>query len=625
MRRLQLFLLLTLPWLLCEPRILAQETTVLDNNAVVQMVRWHLKDAEIIAAIAGNQTNFELSAATIKDLKSRGISEPVIDAMFTAAKKSAESPAPKSMNLKAKPVPATLTSAAEGTHPSAAPQTTPVPQATVTPQPAAIIPAHSPARLDAAIHTNATPLTLPPLDTMCPKDNDGKTPSRTITLYFPSGTSDPTTVNDSGSTCFVVQGFNNIVYTSTFALTETAPSDTAFADLQDAISKVTALSFANVDATSQKKSQDKASTNKSLLAPSCPAGLPAAITTAQGAATQFGNALAAIDPGKDASGKVNLVDVATTVGKWQAVPPAYRQFEAAVSQLIAVLQQPDVDVCSDEWLSAAENIVLEVYSSSPSGARNEFAIRQRLVDSDHTVRFTSRLHSTSSYTLTMTANNPQGTVANGTVTFELAAGHKILSTSGGFLVTWVPNPSYASVTAPNGTTATQNVLAVNNPTGPTVGLVALVDVYLPNIHFGQHKIPLNGRGWGLAFSAGPSYNVSNGKADTTKFGLFAGPSIHIRNQFFVTPGFNLGQYSALPQGFTQAGQVIPPNSGTPTGISRWTTRFALAFTYKIKDFGQSTTPSQVSGNQGSNPGNGAPASNPSPTPTPAKKKPGGGS
>jgi hypothetical protein len=622
MRRLQFCLLLIFPWLLYVPRISAQETTPLDNNAVVQMVKWHLTDAEIIADMGRNQTNFDLSAATIKDLKGSGVSEAVIDAMFTAAKKSAESAAvaaPKRTALKDKPVSGTPTPPSEGTHAPA--QLTPAPQAAVTPQPAVVIPAHSPDRLAKAIHTTATSLTLPPIDPSCPPDNNGKIPSHKMTLYFSSGTSDPSTVDDSGSTCFVVQGFNNILYTSSFALTETAPSDTAFADLQDAITKVTALSFGNVDATSQQKSQQKAQINKSLPA-TCPANLPATITTAQDAATQFGNALAAIDPGKDANGKVNLIDVATTVAKWQAVPPAYRQFEAAVSQLIAVLQQPDVDVCSNEWLSAAENIVLEVYSS-PSGAQNEFASLQRLVDSDHNVRFTSRVHSTSSYTLTVTANSPQGTVANGSVTFSLAAGRKILSTSGGFLVTWVPNPSYASVTAPNGTTATQNVLAVNNPTGPTVGLVALVDVYLPNIHFGQHKLPLNGRGWGLAFSAGPSYNVSNGKADTTKFGLFAGPSLHIRSQFFLTPGFNLAQYSALPQGFTQAGQVIPPNSGTPTGIPRWTTRFALAFTYKIKDFGQSTTPSQVSGNQGGNPPNAAPAA--TPAPTPAKKKTGGGS
>jgi hypothetical protein len=195
-------------------------------------------------------------------------------------------------------------------------------------------------------------------------------------------------------------------------------------------------------------------------------------------------------------------------------------------------------------------------------------------------------------------------------------------------VTYVPNPSYASVTAPNGTTATQNELAVNNPTGPTIGLLALVDVYLPNIEGHKFHIPLNGSAWGLAFSAGPSYNVSNGKADTTKFGLFAGPSLHIRNQFFLTPGFNLGQYSAFPQGFTQPGQVIPPNTGTPTGVPRWTTRFAFALTYKIKDFGQSTTANQVAaGSQAGNQTNPAPAPTPSPTPTPTppkKKKTGGG-
>jgi len=112
---------------------------------------------------------------------------------------------------------------------------------------------------------------------------------------------------------------------------------------------------------------------------------------------------------------------------------------------------------------------------------------------------------------------------------------------------------------------------------------------------------LNGRTYGLAISAGPTYGLTNGKSDASRIGFFGGISVHIWNQFFLTPGINVGQFSDFPQGYTKAGQVIPPNTGTPQGVNRITTRFAFGITYKIKDFGSATTKSHADSAASANP------------------------
>jgi hypothetical protein len=441
---------------------------------------------------------------------------------------------------------------------------------------------------------HTTTACVPAYHVPCPLANNGKSPSKTISLYFISGTSDPTRVDDSGVVCFEVHDFNDILYTASFQVTETVPTGSALDYLQDAIKTVTGFSFGGSTTNTTAATAKNAAAAKKGITPSpsslqCPAELISAITTAQGAAAQFGTALSEIDPGKNASGKINLVDWRTTTFKWQPIPGIYRQFEAAVSQVIADLQLENVDVCTDDVKAGAEAVVVDTYLP----ARATYLSLASHVASDHVVRMTSQVHSTNSYTVAVQANFPSGDVNGGSKTFSLAAGRKILSSSGGFLITGVPSTSYSSVTAPSGmktpAPATQNVLAVSNPSGPSLGLTALLNVYLPNIG----KLPLNGHNWGLAMAAGPTYNLSNGKADTSKFGLFAGMSLHLRGQLFLTPGVNLGEYSSWPVGFSQAGQVIPANVGTPTGITRWTTRFAFTITYKIKDFGQSTTPTPV--------------------------------
>jgi len=77
--------------------------------------------------------------------------------------------------------------------------------------------------------------------------------------------------------------------------------------------------------------------------------------------------------------------------------------------------------------------------------------------------------------------------------------------------------------------------------------------------------------------------VANGKADTSKFGVFLGGSMHLWQRLFVTTGVHFGEFADFPQGFNRAGDPIPTNAGTPTGVKRWTGRFALSITFKGKD------------------------------------------
>jgi hypothetical protein len=174
-----------------------------------------------------------------------------------------------------------------------------------------------------------------------------------------------------------------------------------------------------------------------------------------------------------------------------------------------------------------------------------------------------------------------------------------LSSSAGFLLTTLPARSYSSATAPNPSdpTETQNVLKVDYGSGIRPALAVLLTGNLPQV---------NKRNYGLGVSAGPVFDIANGKADTSRFGFFGGISLRLTPWIFLTPGVHVGEFADFPPGFTHAGQVIPPNTGTPTGTKRYTARFAFALTFKLKDLGASTTTDQTKG-QGNQPTASAPA------------------
>jgi hypothetical protein len=169
------------------------------------------------------------------------------------------------------------------------------------------------------------------------------------------------------------------------------------------------------------------------------------------------------------------------------------------------------------------------------------------------------------------------------LTLKVAAGYHLISASAGFLVTQVPARSYSSRTAPDpaNLTSTQNVLGVDYRAGMRPALTALLHYNLPFIRQSRFS---------LALSAGPVYDISGGKADTSKFGFFGGVSARFSQWLYITPGFHIGEFADFPQGFTRAGQVIPNNTGAPVPVKRYTTRFAFAVTFKVKDLGAATPP-----------------------------------
>jgi hypothetical protein len=91
--RLTESLLLVAVLLVCSSLLATDQTTTLDNDAIVQMVKWHLTPAEINAAIKRNQTNFDLSPSTVKSLTANGVSSEVLRYMFDATISGLKAPA----------------------------------------------------------------------------------------------------------------------------------------------------------------------------------------------------------------------------------------------------------------------------------------------------------------------------------------------------------------------------------------------------------------------------------------------------------------------------------------------------------------------------------------------------
>src|ERR1019366_1007111 len=168
--RLMSSLVVVVTLLSCASLLADDQPTVLDNDSIVQMVEWHIKEAAIVAAIGRNQTNFGLSPSTIKLLQASGVSGAVIDSMFAATKKASKASASAIMPSAAgiKPNPGAANPGAA--NPGAATST--------------VIPAHTPQRLAEASGASAVTPAIVPFHMPCPLARNGKFPKRTISLYF---------------------------------------------------------------------------------------------------------------------------------------------------------------------------------------------------------------------------------------------------------------------------------------------------------------------------------------------------------------------------------------------------------------------------------------------------------
>jgi hypothetical protein len=165
---------------------------------------------------------------------------------------------------------------------------------------------------------------------------------------------------------------------------------------------------------------------------------------------------------------------------------------------------------------------------------------------------------------------------DGTFTITIGQTANVVTLSLGPLFSAVQNRTYSAVTVPNSdSSGTNTVLGVQGKSLST-SIAALVNLRLP--------VPkLSGEKFGLDIAAGPVLRLNPGSG-TSPAGFFGGISLRFYRYLFITPGFHVAQFADFPQGFSQAGQKIPPNFGTLTPVTRTTVKFGLAITFQTKDF-----------------------------------------
>ena len=290
---------------------------------------------------------------------------------------------------------------------------------------------------------------------------------------------------------------------------------------------------------------------------------------------------------KDGNGKVIYVPVGTTNKAIAAVTDAYNAFEKSVQDLQTALKDDSNLACDNSLLTTAIGIVLDDY---PKTKKDYQALLERTSRPDE--RHLERpLDPYSSADLVITPSYAGTALTARTVHFD--ASFPILSSSAGFLLTELQARAYSSATAPdpNDPTKTQNVLKVDEGSGIRPALTVLLTGNMPQV---------NRHNFGLGVSAGPVFDISNGKADTSRLGFFGGLSLRVTPWIMLTPGVHVGEYADFPQGFTHPGQLIPANTGTPAATKRYTARFAFAITWKLKDLGSSTGQGQGQQSQSGN-------------------------
>ena len=171
-----------------------------------------------------------------------------------------------------------------------------------------------------------------------------------------------------------------------------------------------------------------------------------------------------------------------------------------------------------------------------------------------------------------------------------------ITTSGGFLITEMPAPTYTRQNVPNSMNA---VLVVNN-TGPVrTAFTALINVKLP-LPWKLSKIcPDDDSVFGCDIAVGPAFQLSSTQ-QATRIGLFAGVGFHLWRYLYITPGAHIGQYDDFPAGFTAAGQPIPASfTGNLQPTTKTTVRFALALSFKGWDLLHKNAASQGTTKNGS--------------------------
>jgi hypothetical protein len=537
---------------------------------VVNLVNAGVPAEQIVETIRRTPSDFNLTLEMIDNLRKAGFPTTVLDAMIKARRTGVvgpftaptpqPNPPPTPQPDPGAPLPPTNINPAPGATPAATPSTVTPPVANVT-----RVSAADAQRLQSARIPIRAPF-IPPAkkpDPTCSSVAPGKKVHQ-VDLDYDTGSSSHSHLEDTGLYCFALRNANAL-YDWTVVVNVSEPTGNPFDLLNDAIRTLKGL------ATGASDTAAKAAAKPPTPAPAnCPSADD--IKAVAQKAESLRGMLAGMVPGKGSDGKVAYIPVAETRKRWEEIPNAFNAFEEAVRQLQRKLPANPNDPCDPDLLAQAESIILDDY---PAVRKQYEELANRLSRPD-VFYYARRLEATSSADLVATPS--YAGVADGSKTFHFSPSFGILSSSAGFLLTRLPARSYSSVTAPNPAdlTQTQNVLSVDFGAGTRPALVVLLTGNPPQ---------LNRRNFGLGISAGPVFDISQGKADTSRFGFFTGASLRITPWIFLTPGIHFGEFADFPAGFTRPGQVIPQNTGTPVPVKRYTSRFAFSFTFKLKDLG----------------------------------------
>jgi hypothetical protein len=539
----------------------------LTTELVVNLVNAGVPADQIVEMIRRTPSDFNLTLETIDNLRKAGVPTTVLDAMIKARRTGVvgtPNPPTPQPNPQSTPQPG-AGAPAPPTNITPTPGATPP---TSTPPPAANVTRVTSAdaqRLERARIPIPAPFRLPAKkpDPGCGSVSQGKKVHQ-VDLDYDTGSSSHSHLEDTGLYCFALRNANAL-YDWSVVVNVSEPTGNPFDLLNDAIRTLTSL------ATGASETAGKAAGKPPTPAPAtCPS--PDDIRAVAQKAEALRGMLAGMVPGKDSDGKVAYIPVAETRKRWEEIPNAFNAFEEAVRELQKKLPADPNMPCDSDLLAQAESIILDDY---PRVRKQYEELANRLSRPD-VFYYARRLEATSSADLVATPS--YAGVADGSKTFHFEPSFGILSSSAGFLLTRLPARSYSSVTAPNPAdlTQTQNVLSVDFGAGTRPALVVLLTGNLPQ---------LNRRNFGLGISAGPVFDIAQGKADTSRFGLFTGASLRITPWVFLTPGIHFGEFADFPPGFSRVGQVIPENTGTPVPVKRYTGRFAFSFTFKLKDLG----------------------------------------
>lgn len=549
---------------------------ILSNESILSLLKMKASPGEIVGIIERNLTNFDLSASGIAKLNGDGVNSDVLEAMWRATLKASKTASAPAAGQKPRAMARELTQAQQ-----AADRTDSKNELGPTsPATCDKVKLHSEDRLSQAKRVQADPTSgdyphLPAYDEGCPltedesvKGNPTGRPFYRVRCDWKTGSITTSRVDHSGKYCFEVERVNNILYSYDFTLTRSEPQGSDFDLLKDVISKVKDLG-AGTAVTGP---------GKAAFATKLHCGLEH-LTLATKAAAALQDALSQLDPAKDSGAKPNSIPLEITLAKWQGVPGKFQDFEKELKDLIAeLIAAPPVNgtTCTECDLAQAEALVLDVYLP----ARDHYLKLRSRANSQHVARYSADIESTSAYDLVVKELSGNQPTSADSKTFHLDPGRKILVSSAGFLLTSLQARTYLSRTVPDTddptNTKIKNVLGVDGGGKARVAMTALLNYNLPWQPW---------RNLGFAISAGPVFDITNGKADTSRFGFFGGGSVHLWNRLFLTPGVHFGEFADFPQGFDHSGQPIPEKTGTPTPTKRWTARFAFGITFRVGELG----------------------------------------